>query len=121
SSAFPTGSAGADPRPRRVRVGRPSGSVSVVRFIAPTSPVGSCPSRKELDVGREGARFDERVLLVRFAAVLLLPRRQRVPLSAAGLSGSCMLAANAKQHELGHVAEIEADAAAVTAAILPYL
>ena len=61
------------------------------------------------------------ILLVGLAAVFALARRREVHLPASRRERAGILAAHAEQHDLGDVAEVEADAAPVGAAVLAHL
>src|SRR5262249_53919698 len=102
-------------------VGLPCRAVAVVRLVAPRRPVLARAAREQFQVRAGAARLDERILLVGLARVLTLARRQEIDLPAARRQRAGVLALHAEQHELGDVAEIEADTAPVGAAIFSHL
>ena len=72
---------------------------------------------EQLDARAPAAILDDLVLLVGLAAVLALAGLDHVDLAAAGIERAGVLAAHAEQQQLGDVAEVEADAAPVRAAV----
>src|SRR5215813_10196398 len=104
-----------------MRISLPGRLVVVGGLIAPSRPPLAGAARKQFHKRARTARLDNRILLVGLARVLALARRQQVHLAAAGRERSSILAAHAEQDQLGHVAEIKADAAPIRAAVLPDL
>src|SRR5690349_6102575 len=104
-----------------MHVGFPGGTIVIVGLIAPRRPSFTRAARKQLEIRAGAAGLDDFVLLVGLARVLALARRQEIYLSATRRQGARVLAAHAEQDELGYVAEIEADAAPIGAAILAHL
>src|SRR5919199_2566674 len=75
-------------------------------------------TRKQLQVGRRRTPLDEDgVQLVRLAAVLAFAGGQVVDLASGRRQGAHVAAADTKQDELGHVAEVEADPTPVAVAV----
>lgn len=101
-------------------VGFPGGGV-VFGLVAPGGPAGAGAASEEFQAGAGAAAFDEGVLLVRLAAVFALLGAEVVNLGAAGGEGAGVASADAEQEHFGDVAEVEADAAAVAAAVFPQL
>ena len=95
--------------------------VAIIRLIAPSDPPSAIATREQLQIRPRAARLDQRVLLVRLSGVLALAGGEEVHLGAAGGEGAGVLSADAEQDHLRDVAEVEADAAAVGAAVLPDL
>ncbi len=91
----------------------------ILRLISETHPVCPGPAREQLKIGARAASLDNRVKLVGFAAVFPLAGLHHVHLTPSWCKGSCVLALDAKKHKLGDVAEVEAHAAFVGAAVLP--
>src|SRR5262245_30701687 len=124
--------AGADTKPallrsdrpaccRMMRVGLPRRAIADRGLIAPRRPSFARAAREQLEEWPRTTRLDELVLLVGLARMLALARRQQIHLPPSRRERACVLAAHAEQNELGHVAEIETDRAAVRAAILAHL
>ena len=87
-------------------------------LIAPHVPAIAVTSRKQLDEWARRAFFYDRDDFIRFSGVLALLRSDEVDLRPCRGKGSVVLAANAKQEDFSHVAEVEADTTAVRASIL---
>ena len=100
---------------------RPRRFIPLVGLIPPDRPSLPLPAREQLQPRPWAARLDQGVLLVRLAGVFALAGLEHVHLAAAGGQGAGVLAADAEQQDLGDVAEVEADAAAVGAAVLAHL
>src|SRR6516164_1681360 len=99
-----------------VRVSLPSSGI-VLKLEAPGIPAHPGPARKQLGIGPRRARLDDGIKLVGLSRVLPLLGGQVIDLPAPGIKRPCLLAAHAKQDKLGDIAEVEADTAAVGAAI----
>src|SRR5215510_8928001 len=104
-----------------MRIGLPGRTIAVVGLMAPRRPPGARAAREQLEIGPPAAGLDEFVLLVGLARMLALAGRQKIHLPTAARQRARVPAAHAKQDELGHVTEIEADAASVGAAVLAHL
>ena len=89
-------------------------------LVAPLHPSTAGISREQLKVRPEATLLDQVVDLVRLSRMLALLARDQIDLGPAGVIRS-HLPARAKQDQLGHVAEIETDAAAIGAAVLSNL
>src|SRR5689334_15976133 len=96
---------GDDPARRRV-----SGwAIIRVGLVAPGRPALARAAREQFEIGPGTARLDDVVLLVGLARVLALARGQEVHLPPPRRQRARIPAAHAEQHELGDVAEVEAD------------
>src|SRR5205085_3841932 len=104
-----------------MRVRAPRRPVEIVCLISPHRPVWSNPAGEEFEIRAEGASFDNRIDLVRLAAVLAFARGDVVDLTAPGCPGPSVFATNPEQHELGDIAEIKADPAPVAATVPAHL
>src|SRR4030088_3747141 len=104
-----------------MRIGLPGRPIVIGGLIAPGRPALARAACEQLEIGPRTARLDDPVLLVRLARMLALARRQQVHLPPPRRQRARVLAAYAEQDELGDVAEIEADAAPVRAAVLAHL
>jgi hypothetical protein len=80
-------------------------------------PAGTRCASEELQVWPRRTALDDLVELVGLARVLALALGDQVHLAAARRERAVVLAAHAEQHELGDLAEVEADAPAVRAAV----
>lgn len=87
-------------------------------MVAPSSPPRATAAGKHFKIWPWAAPLDQFVLFVGLAAVLALPRLDHVDLAAARRLGAGVPPAGAEQDQLGDVAEVEADAAPIRAAIL---
>src|SRR5262249_35836397 len=104
-----------------IRVCFPRRAITIAGLVAPRRPPFARAAREELEEWRGTTRLDERVLLVGLARVLALARRQEIHLPPSRRQRACVLAAHAEEKQLGHVAEIKADPAAVRTAVLAHL
>src|SRR5262245_23906146 len=104
-----------------MRISRPGWPIGLVCLVAPAGPAGAGAARKQLEIRAWAARLDDGVLLVGLARVFAFARGEQIDLSPAGRERARVPALDAEQDQLGHVAEIEADAAPVRAAVLAYL
>src|SRR5438105_2070509 len=95
---------------------RPVGFICL-GLVTPARPTLDLLAREQFQVGARTAALDQVVLLVGFAGVFLLAADEDVDLRAAGLPGA-QTAADTEQQKLGDVAEVEAHAPAVGAAVL---
>src|SRR5262245_22333402 len=86
-----------------------------VRLVAPTRPPLDLLPREQLQVRRRAAPFDQAVLLVGLARVLLLAADDDVHLRPARRLRP-QTALDAEEDQLCHIAEVETDAPAVRAA-----
>src|SRR5690242_1786756 len=91
------------------------------RLVAPDVPPLARMTREQFQVRPRTARLDQGVLLVRLAGVLPLAGLDHVDLPPGRAQRPGVLAAHPEQDELGDVAEVEADPAAVRAAVQPAL
>src|SRR5579863_530424 len=98
-------------------VGFPGRLVALVRLRPPGGPALAKPASEQFDIGPRRAGFDDVVLFVGLARMLAFAGLDHVDLAAARRERARVLAANAEQNDLGHVAEVEADASAVGAAV----
>ena len=83
-----------------------------VDFVAPAGPAGDAFAGEELEAGAGAALLDDAVDLGRLAGMFLLAGLEEIYLTAAGRERA-QAAFDAEEQQLGDVAEIEADAAAV--------
>src|SRR5437773_1239085 len=104
-----------------VAVRGPGRLVCVVGLIAPHKPPAPGAACKQFEARRKATSFDDAVELVRFARVLTLASADVVHLPAPRRQCASVLAAHAEQHQFSDVAEVEPDAAPVTAAVLAQL
>lgn len=102
-----------------VRVSLPCRLVAIVSLTAPGSPALADTAPEQLQIWPRGTRRNDVVLLIGLARMLAFARLDHVYLTAAGRQRSRVFAANAKEDEFGHVAEIEADAAAILPDFMP--
>src|SRR5262249_15430964 len=104
-----------------IRVGFPSGLISVISLISPSDPATSDPSRKKLQERPRTTCLDNCVLLIGLARVLALAGREKIHLTATRCKRPRVLAADAKQDQLSHVTKIEANTSTIRPAVFPYL
>ena len=91
---------------------------AVLGLKSPPAPSRSGAAREELNIRPRAARLDDRVQFIRLARVLALARGEEIHLPPTGGARAGILAPHAEQHELGHVAKIETDPAAIRSAVL---
>src|SRR5688572_21105359 len=101
-----------------VRIRLPRWPILVVSLIPPRGPAFARAAREQFEKRSTAARFHDLVLLIRLARVLALACRQEIHLPSPRRERARVPAAHAEQDQLGHVAEIKADAAPVRAAVL---
>src|SRR5262245_43846255 len=93
-----------------MRIGLPGRPIIVVGLVAPRDPALARAAREQLEERAGAACLDDLVLLVRLARMLALARCQQVELPPSRRERARAPAAHPEKNELGHVAEIEADA-----------
>src|SRR5262249_20406113 len=101
-------------------VGLPCRAIAILGLVAPRHPPFTRATREQLEIRPGATCLDNFVLLVRLARVLALARRQKIHLPSPGNQGAGILPAHAKQDQLGDVAEVEAYAATIGAAVLTH-
>src|SRR5262249_36593783 len=103
-----------------MRIGLPIRHVVIAGLIAPCRPAPARSAGEHFQVWPARAGFDDVVLLVGLAAVLALAGGDEVDLTPARRKGprGRPSAAHPEQDQLGDIAEVEADAAPVAAAVL---
>src|SRR5262249_5284225 len=104
-----------------MRIGLPRRAVALVRLVAPACPTGAGAAREQLEIGPGAACLDDGVLFVGLARMLALAGGEKIHLPTAGRKRARIPALDAEQDQFGHVAEVEADAAPVGAAVLAHL
>src|SRR5262245_35379345 len=104
-----------------MRICLPRRAIADAGLMAPRRPSFARAARKQLEEWPGTARLDELVLLIGLALMLPLARRQQIHLPPPRRQRARVLAAHAEQNQLRYVAEIEADTAAVRAAVLAHL
>src|SRR5262245_12164356 len=104
-----------------MRIGLPRRAVALVRLVAPAGPAGAGAAREQLEIGPGAACLDDGVLFVGLARMLALAGGEKIHLPTARRKRARIPALDAEQDQFGHVAEVEADAAPVGAAVLAHL
>src|SRR5262245_17417643 len=104
-----------------MRIGLPRRAVALVRLVAPACPTGAGAAREQLEIGPGAACLDDGVLFVGLARMLALAGGEKIHLPTARRKRARIPALDAEQDQFGHVAEVEADAAPVGAAVLAHL
>src|SRR6267142_2478088 len=104
-----------------VCIGLPGRPIIFGRLIAPDYPSFPLTSRKEFKIRFGTASFDDSVLLVRLTRMFALAGCKKIYLPPTRSKGARVLAAHAKQDQLGVIAEIETNATPIRATILAHL
>src|SRR4051794_19271735 len=104
-----------------IRIRLPRRRIPIISLVAPCGPSLARAAPEQFDKRPPRARLDNVVLLIRLARMLALARRQQIHLPPSRRQRPGILAADPEQDQFGDVAEVEADAAAVGAAVFPYL
>src|SRR5258705_1904986 len=101
-------------------IGLPGRPIIFGRLIAPGYPSFPLTSCKQLKITSGTASLDDSVLFIGLAGMFALASSENIHLSATRSERACVLAAHAKQDQLGDIAEIETNSAAIRAAILAH-
>ena len=99
-----------------VGIGRPSRGI-LLRLVTPRCPTFTRAASEELNERARTACLNDFVLLVRFARVFALHRLNDIDLTSSGRKCPCILSAYPEENNFRGVAEIEANATSIGAAV----
>lgn len=101
-----------------MRVGAPGRLIIAPGLVAPYIPVRPDTPGEQFEIGAERTCLDDGINFIGLAAMFPLAGGEVIHLAPPSRAGPSIFAARTKEYQLGDIAEVEADPATVTTAIL---